>query len=121
MKTGIDVIEIERVAKAVSKSERFRQRVFTKAELQYCRSRGRQADASLAGIFSAKEAFLKALGTGMRFGAWTEVEITHDEFGAPNISVSGNFGQIMKEKGLTNISVSISHCRNYAMAQVIIE
>jgi len=120
MKIGGDIIEIERIAQAISNSERFRSRVFTASELAYCCSRGKQADASLAGIFAAKEAFIKALGIGMRYGSWQDIEIGHDELGAPTITCTGRFRQIFDEKGYTFMEVSISHARRYATAQVLI-
>ena len=110
---GTDIIEIDRMANT---SEGFRRRVFTECELAYAKSRGRQETASLAGMFSAKEAVVKALGTGMRYGAWREMEITRDESGAPAVRCTGAFARVMKEKHISCLKISISHCRLYATA-----
>lgn len=121
MRLGTDIIEIDRIKKAIDRSERFRQRVYTEREIAYCESKRTGIYQSYAGIYAAKEAFLKALGTGLRYGSWHDIEVCHDEFGAPFLSITGAFKKIMQERMYTESIVSISHCRSYAMSTVIIE
>ena len=121
MYIGIDIVEISRIKKLTERKNSQLERFFTAKELSYCRSRGTQESASLAGIFSAKEAFVKALGTGFRFGRWTEIEIGHNEWGAPVLHVTGTYEQLCQERKIQNMAVSISHCRTYAIAQVVLE
>lgn len=121
MRLGTDIIEIERIKKAIDRSERFRQRVYTEREIAYCESKRTGSYQSYAGIYAAKEAFLKALGTGLRYGSWHDIEVFHDEFGAPSLSITGAFKKIMQERMYKESIVSISHCRSYAMSTVIIK
>ena len=121
MRLGTDIIEIERIKKAIDRSERFRQRVYTEREIAYCESKRTGSYQSYAGIYAAKEAFLKALGTGLRYGSWHDIEVCHDEFGAPSLSITGAFKKIMQERMYKESIVSISHCRSYAMSTVIIK
>ena len=83
---GCDVIEIARVQKAIERAA-FVKRVFASAEIAYCESRGKQAAASFAARFAAKEAVLKALGTGLRGGELTEIVITNDDLGKPGVQL----------------------------------
>ena len=119
MKLGTDIIEIERIETAVAKKA-FAKRVFTTHELSYAISRGKQRAASLAGIYAAKEAFVKALGIGFRQGTFQDIEVRRDDLGAPFIRLSGVFNDIFRKGGFTTIEVSISHCRLYAVAAVIL-
>lgn len=119
MRIGTDIIEINRIAKAVAKDS-FRCRVFTAAEQAYCLRRGKQSNASFAGIYAAKEAFVKALGTGFRKGTWQEMEVYHDALGAPKLRCTGIFGAMMSQAGFTTVTLSISHCRDYATATVLL-
>lgn len=119
MRIGTDIIEINRIAKAVAKDS-FRCRVFTTAEQAYCLSRGKQSNASFAGIYAAKEAFVKALGTGFRKGTWQDMEVYHDELGAPKLRCTGIFGAMVAQSGVTTVALSISHCRDYAVATVLL-
>ena len=77
MKLGNDIIEIDRIRCAIEKSKSFRDRVYTSHEIDYCESRKKGRYESYAGIYAAKEAFIKALGTGMRHGSWQDIEIYH--------------------------------------------
>ena len=111
---GTDIIEIERVRRAVA-GEHFKDKVFTTNEQNYCESRGAQSAASYAARFAAKEAFFKAFGTGI-FTSLTEVEILNDAAGKPEIFLHGKaktFSEHVKK-----IFVSVSHCREYATAFV---
>lgn len=119
MKIGTDIIEISRIEGLVGK-DAFLQRVFTDYERTYAASRGVQQAASLAGIYAAKEACMKALGLGMRQGTWQDIEITHDELGAPILHCYGPFKERMKALGFVCADVSISHCREYATSVVLL-
>ena len=121
MKLGNDIIEIERIRQAIERSSLFVERVYTPHEIDYCESRNKGRYESFAGIYAAKEAFIKALGTGMRHGSWQDIEIYHDELGVPLIRLQDTFKNIYETLGYTNIHVSISHCKEYAMSTVILE
>ena len=121
MKLGNDIIEIARIRQAIERSSSFVERVYTPHEIGYCESRNKGRYESFAGIYAAKEAFIKALGTGMRHGSWQDIEIYHDELGAPLIRLQDTFKNIYETSGYTNIHVSISHCKEYAMSTVILE
>jgi len=121
MKLGNDIIEIERIRQAIERSSLFVERVYTPHEIDYCESRNKGRYESFAGIYAAKEAFIKALGTGMRHGSWQDIEIYHDELGAPLIRLQDTFKNIYETLGYTNIHVSISHCKEYAISTVILE
>ena len=116
---GTDIIEIERVRKAVGK-EHFRNNVFTEIEQAYCESRGKNSAASYAARFAAKEAFFKALGTGI-VTRLTDVEVANDARGAPKINLRGHAASLAETAGVKKISVSLSHCRDFATAVCIIE
>lgn len=117
---GCDIIEIERIARAI-KSESFIRRVFTAEEAAYCQRRGEQAAASFAARFAAKEAVLKALGTGLREGSLQEIAVDNDGLGKPLVQLSGHFAMLAKQLGVKNIQISLSHSRELATAYVIME
>ena len=117
---GCDIIEIERIARAI-KSESFIRRVFTTEEAAYCQRRGQQAAASFAARFAAKEAVLKALGTGLREGSLQEIAVDNDGLGKPLVQLSGHFAMLAKQLGVKNIQISLSHSRELATAYVIME
>ena len=117
---GCDIIEIERIARAI-KSESFIRRVFTAEEAAYCQRRGQQAAASFAARFAAKEAVLKALGTGLREGSLQEIAVDNDGLGKPLVQLSGHFAMLAKQLGVKNIQISLSHSREIATAYVIVE
>ncbi len=119
--TGIDLVEIARVERALERhGERFLARVFTQAEILYCRAR----PPELAARFAAKEAVSKALGVGMRMMArdgitWQEAEIIGDMRGKPLIRLHGRAAERAEELGLTEWAVSLSHTREHAIAFVV--
>lgn len=117
---GCDIIEIERIARAI-KSESFIRRVFTAEEAAYCQRRGQHAAASFAARFAAKEAVLKALGTGLREGSLQEIAVDNDVLGKPLVQLSGHFAMLAKQLGVKNIQISLSHSRDFAVAYVIME
>ena len=113
---GVDVIEIERVAATLARfGDRFLERVFTEGETAYCRGRAPQ----LAARFAAKEAVMKALGTGTRGVGWREVEVTRKRTGEPGIALHGRAAERAARLGIDRIAVSLSHSRHYAVASVI--
>lgn len=119
---GIDIIEVSRVEKQVARSdERFARRIFTQREIAYCEKKRFKAQ-NYAARFAAKEAFLKALGTGLSAGlTWKEVEVMNDEKGKPCIEVSGKVKEFIERTGITGIQVSLAHLKDTAVAVVIIE
>jgi holo-[acyl-carrier protein] synthase len=120
---GIDIIEIRRVREVLARTPRFRERVFTEREREYCDSRGELAAAQhYAARFAAKEAAFKALRTGWRGGlSWRHVEVTSTEEGAPLLQLSGHAREIFDSLGATHAHLSLSHTTEHAVAQVIFE
>ncbi|HKS26648.1 MAG TPA: holo-ACP synthase [Pyrinomonadaceae bacterium] len=119
---GIDIIEVRRVREVLERTPRFCERVFTQRERDYCDSRGAVAAQHYAARFAAKEAALKALGTGWSGGvAWQDVEVSSKESGAPAIEFHGLVRQLYEESGATAAHLSISHTTEHAIAQVILE
>jgi holo-[acyl-carrier protein] synthase len=119
---GIDLVEISRIEeKLVRNNTRFRDRVFTPAEIAYCESRATRF-ASYAARFAAKEAAMKALGTGWAEGlSWQEIETLNNEAGAPMIQLAGRARERFNQLGATRAHVTLSHSRDTAIAQVIFE
>jgi len=113
---GIDIIEIERIEEAVKcLGERFLRRIYTEAELKTCLNKMPQ----LACYFAAKEAVMKALGTGTKGISWHEIEISHDTQGKPLIRLRGRAEEKARELGISGLSLSLSHSKEYAIASVI--
>ncbi len=117
---GTDIVEISRIKKAIA-SPGFLQRVFTSEEIAYCSSRGAQSAASYAARFAGKEAFLKAMGTGLRHGCLQDIEILPNELGAPVLKLSGVFKTLAEDRGISEIFISLSHSKEYATAQCLLE
>ncbi len=117
--SGIDLIEIDRVETALVRyGERFLTRVFTPAEVAYCRGRQHQ----LAARFAAKEAVSKVLGTGIQHRdgvAWQEIQIVADDHGKPEIQLSGKAARRAEQIGLRAFALSLSHTREHAIAMVV--
>jgi len=120
---GIDIVETARIREmAESHGEHFLDRCFTKAEQAYCDRSAKRRFEHLAGRFAAKEAVLKAIGTGWRGGiAWTDIEIVHATGGQPQIQLSGECQRIAKALGITRWHISISHIETHATASAIAE
>lgn len=112
---GVDIIEIDRIEKAMKKTDRFLTRLFTEREIAYFTSKNMKAE-SVAGNFVAKEAVVKALGTGLRGFQWTDIEILRDELGKPVVYLYNGADQVAKDLGISQIMLSISHCKTYAVA-----
>ncbi|MBW2038845.1 MAG: holo-ACP synthase [Deltaproteobacteria bacterium] len=119
---GIDILKIDRFERVLERwGDHLRKRVFTPHELSICHKKTRPG-RHLALRFAAKEAFLKALGIGMFQGvAWKEIEILNDPLGRPQMRVMGKAEKICQEKGIKEIFVSISHEKEYGVAQVLLE
>lgn len=113
---GVDLIEITRIAKAIE-NPHFCERVFTEAEIHESKMLAHR----LAGFFAAKEAILKAMGTGLSNFSWQEIEVRHDSKGAPFLELTGKVRLFLTENRVSRIHLSISHCKEYAVAQVILE
>ena len=114
---GTDIIECPRIGKMIEQwGEMFLRRVYTEREIRYCQAR-KHAIEHFAGRWAAKEAILKAMGTGRSHGiAWTNIEVRTGADGRPQVLVCGTAREIMLERGIADILVSISHCRTYATA-----
>jgi holo-[acyl-carrier protein] synthase len=123
--TGIDIIEVARVERAINRpltGARFRARVFTEGEMVYCESRGRPRYQSYAGRFAAKEATMKALGTGWsRNVGWSEIEVVRQRGQAPTIKLRGKAAEFARKRGITTFHLSITHSETNAIAHVIVE
>ncbi len=116
--TGVDIIEIERIKRMVERHKNL-DRIYTNQELTYIIGKGNRVE-TYAGIFAAKEAVVKALGTGFRRIEWTEIEIDHDEAGKPIVAIHGKAAKHVAEQGIRGISVSISHDRIQAIAFAVV-
>ena len=118
---GVDLVRIERVRHLMERwDQRFLSRVFTGEELAYCLRR-RRPEEHLAARFAAKEAALKALGTGLAMGIrWREIEVRRGRGEAPTIHFSGKMSDLSQERGATRSLVSLTHDGEYAMAQVLL-
>lgn len=117
---GCDLCNISRIAKAVGR-QGFIDRVFTKKEQEYCTARGEQRFASFAARFAAKEAVLKALGTGLRDGKLLDVEIMQNDLGKPSVILHGAFLQLAEKLKITNWQLSLTHEKDYAAAFAVLE
>jgi len=113
---GVDIIEIERVALALGRfGDRFLRRVYTPVEAAFCAGRVHE----LAARFAAKEAVMKALGTGARGVAWREIEVLPNRRGKPLVYLHGKARKRAEQIGLRELDVSMSHSRQYAVAFVV--
>ncbi len=113
---GVDIIETERVREALERfGEKFLQRVYSPVEAAFCRGRVRE----LAVRFAAKEAVMKALGTGARGIGWREIEVLPNRRGKPLVYLYGRAQERAERIGLEGLDVSMSHSREYAVAFVV--
>ena len=116
VQTGVDIIEIPRIKGVLERyGHRFLNRIFTPKEIAYCRERA----PNLAARFAAKEATMKALGTGVKGVSWKDIEVTRRQSGAPGIQLYGRAEKRAQKLGITEISISLSHSKEYAVAFVI--
>ena len=118
IKTGVDIIEIERVKDSIEDTNgKFCERVFTKKEIEYCESKKSQKYQHYAARFASKEAVLKAISQLLesKFDIeWKDIEILNDENGRPYVNL------LKEDIKITDIDISISHCKTYAVASVVV-
>jgi holo-[acyl-carrier protein] synthase len=119
---GIDITEVSRMREAIERRGRaLVKRVFTPAEIAYC-EKHRDPFERFAARFAAKEAGMKALGTGWRHGVrWVDLEVVRLPSGKPTLQLHGKAHEIAEKLGVTNISLTMTHSGNTALAQVIFE
>jgi holo-[acyl-carrier protein] synthase len=120
--TGVDLIEIERIAHSIERyGDRFLRRIYTENEIAYC-SRKRDSAESFAARFAAKEAGAKALGTGISWGVtWIEFEVARQPGGRPILELRGRAALLATRLGVKNIALSLTHTSSLAMATVMME
>jgi holo-[acyl-carrier protein] synthase len=119
---GTDIVECLRIAQMIERhGELFISRVYTDHEIEYCSAR-KAATQHYAGRWAAKEAVLKALGTGWVRGiSWRDIEIRNDRHGAPLVVLRGGAREVFDQAGMERIHITISHCRCHAVAHAIAE
>ncbi len=117
---GTDIIECLRIAQMIERhGELFINRVYTQHEIQYCQSR-KMATQHFAGRWAAKEAILKCLGTGWRKGiSWRDIEVRNQPGGKPVAVLRGGARDVVEQLGITQMLISISHCRSHATAKAL--
>ena len=120
--TGIDVTDVPRIAESIQRfGERFLRRVFTAGEIQYCESKANRVER-YAARFAAKEAAMKALGTGWNCGVrWRDIEVFRQPGGRPTLRFHGKAAEFAVKLSTKNVSLSLSHTPEQAIAQVILE
>ena len=118
---GLDLVRIARIRASLERwHDRFLQRLYTKAEQRDCFARP-SPYASLAGRFAAKEAILKALGTGWSGGVrWVDIQVLNDRMGRPIVTVGGRVRALIRKAGVSRIHISLSHDAEYAVAQAVL-
>ena len=120
--TGIDACEVERISSSIAKfGDRFLERIFTPAEIIYCKSKRNFAER-FAARFAAKEAAMKALGTGQSRGVfWTSIEVGREPGGRPALKLHDAAARIAAAAGVKRMSLSLTHTSTQAIAMVIFE
>lgn len=117
IRTGVDIIEIERVKNSIEETGgKFCEKVYTKMEIEYCESKKTQKYQHYAARFSAKEAIFKAISLDLKNKYdidWKDIEILNDESGRPYVNI------LKQDIEINSIDISISHCKEYAVASVI--
>lgn len=118
---GIDIFDVNRIKSKMEEDSGFLSSIFTKNEIAYCEKMNHK-EQHYAARFSAKEAFLKALGTGWRFGiSFLDIEVLNDVLGKPYLIISGKSEEFIKKNMIINIALSISHTKEASAAFVILE
>ena len=118
---GTGIIEVARIQKVMERDLGFRDKIFTPGEIAYCETKKHKYE-NYAARFSAKEAFLKAIGTGWRFGIrFGDIDIYHDDLGKPHIQTIGVAKELTDRLSISKIHVSLSHLKEMATAIVILE
>lgn len=116
---GTDIIEINRIEKALLKRDNFTKRIFTEKERMMFQSRNNKVE-TIAGNFAAKEAVSKALGTGVVF-SWKDIEVLRDDLGKPFVILHGKAKEIFDNQKCSNLQLSIAHNKSHAIANCLIE
>jgi holo-[acyl-carrier protein] synthase len=118
---GIDLVDVARIGEMIDRhGDRFLQRCFTDVERAYCEASTKRRHEHLAARFAAKEAVLKALGTGWRDGiAWTDIEVVREPSGRPTVKLTGEAANIASRLGVQHWHVSLTHTETQAMASAI--
>lgn len=118
---GTDIIEVSRIRKAIEKDNGFREKIFSAKEIAECEQKANKYQ-SYAARFAGKEAFMKAYGTGWADGiAWKEIEILNNENGAPYLTLTNQTKELVSTQIDFKIHISLSHLKEYAIAEVILE
>ncbi len=117
---GTDIVEIVRIGEMIDRhGEAFLNRIYTPDEIRYCQKR-KHCNEAFAGRWAAKEAVMKALGTGFIRGiGWQDIEILSEKSGKPYVNIRGGAGEFAKKIGVDRVLITISHCRAYATATAI--
>jgi len=120
--SGIDIAEVPRIADSIERfGDRFLNRIFTEGERRYCDSKANRVER-YAARFAAKEAAMKAIGTGWNHGvAWKDIEVSRMPGGRPTISFHGKAAEFAAKLGTKHVALSLTHTAQFAMAQVILE
>ncbi|HXY06788.1 MAG TPA: holo-[acyl-carrier-protein] synthase [Terriglobales bacterium] len=120
--TGIDIAEVPRIAQSIERfGDRFLRRVFTEGEIGYCDRKANRAQ-HYAARFAAKEAAMKAIGTGWSRGVrWRDIEVCRRTGGRPTLSFHDKAAEFAARLGTKQVALSLSHTEQYAIAQVILE
>lgn len=119
MTIGTDITEVKRIEQLVNTHAQFVTRVFTPREIAYCDQKKNKYE-HFAARFAAKESVMKAVGKGWLQGLrWTDIEIINLPSGEPRVNAYGTLKEVMVQKNITSLSVSLSHCKNYAVAMVV--
>src|SRR5437764_11517233 len=120
--TGIDIAEVPRIAQSIERvGDRFIRRIFTEGEIKYCDSKANRVER-YAARFAAKEAAMKALGTGWNHGVrWRDIEVRRQPGGRPTIAFHGKAAEVAAKLGAVHVALSLSHTAEQAIAQVILE
>lgn len=112
---GIDIVEIERIKRALERHPRLLQKIFTPQEEAYCLAKPRP-EVSLAARWAAKEAVFKVLGLRRGELRWREIEVLNNNLGAPEVKLHGRMAELARSLGIKEIVLSLSHSREYAVA-----
>jgi len=121
MKCGTDIIEISRIKESIEKyGETFINKIYSSREIEYCEKKGQVKYQHYAARFASKEAVAKMFGTGFNGSfEWKDIEVINDNLGKPQIELSNGAKKIFEEEKLEKIDISLSHCKEYAVAMVI--
>jgi holo-[acyl-carrier protein] synthase len=118
---GTDIIEVGRIENMVARGKQYLEAIFTEKEMEYCESKARRYEY-YAARYAAKEAMMKAFGTGWRDGlTYLDIEVVHDEQGRPQVDLHGYARELFTHHQISQVSISISHSKENAIAVIILE